>query len=191
MKSFVTLMVCVLTCAAVFGELSEDQMKELQRYVRIASVRDQTVRDEDRNKIQVLSFVTTQSDQDTENYAVRVTVELADSDNNTYCVQLMRKQQLSSGYEYAGQDRWEVRIPEGDLSRPKINAYVIEYGKMDGEKFVPVALDDKDAESAEEIASRCATRMEDNVSMWHAFSYREYSGEGGQQQTESILKKLK
>lgn len=190
MKTSIIGLACILICSAVLGELSEDQIKQLQRYVRVSSIRDQSVRDENRNKIQVISFFTTQSDQDVENYAVRVTAELEDSDDNTYCVQKTGKQEVTSGYEYAGQDQWEVRIPEGDLSRPRISAYVIEYGKMEDSVFIPVVTENKGAETPEEIVNRCTNRLESGVSMWHSFYYTDYSGDG-QQQTQSILKKLK
>ncbi len=172
-------------CLAVFGEISEEEMERLGRYVGIDSVRDNTFRNDDREKIEVLEFNTTQDERNTEGYRVRVTLELTDKSKNKYCAQLMRSQREVNS-EYTGQDRWEFHVPHGELERPKVSAYVVEYGIMDEETFVPLAVEMDDVDSVEELTSRCTSRIEDGVKLKHAYYYRDLQSE-----KQSILRTLR
>ena len=178
MKWNVLTVVFLAGCFSVFAEISEDEMDRMKRFVRIESVRDATERDDDRNKIEVLKFHTSQDEQDKEGFRMRVTVELTDKSKDSYCAQLIRYQGRVNP-EYKGQDRWEFHVPHGDLERPEITAYAIEYGVMDGETFVPVVSAFQDVDSVEELTGRCKSRIEEGVKLKHAYYYRENGGDAG------------
>jgi len=187
-------MLLIAFCASCFmaaGELSEKEMKKLRRYVKIGSVSTSTLRGDDRKKTKVIRFTTTQDQQAQESYALRITAEVETKSGDTYCVQLMRKQPDVSGYEYLGEDLWEIHIPEGEMERPKFSGYVIEYGFMENGELITIAEEVDDVDTAEEITTRCETRLDDKqVRVKHAYVYLEDSG-GGEERVESIMRTLR
>ena len=174
MKSVIVLLAYMLSCTVVSGELDKGNLDRMKQTVKIDTVRIDTYRDQDRNKFEILRFNTSQYEMDKGPFYMQITVEIKDSDLNPY-IQLMRYRGDVTKYEYVGQDRWELKIPHGELSRPRIRAYVIEYGVKDGDKFVPVAIETKNAKTAEEIIERCKTRIEEGVQLMHAYVYRDDS----------------
>ena len=187
MKKMMLSVMLVAGCLAAFGEIDEKEMKRLKRYVRVDSVNDSTFRNKDREKIAILKFNTSQDERDKEGYRVRVTVELTDKSKDSYYAQLMRNQAEVSS-EYLGQDRWEFHVPHGELERPKVSAYVVEYGLMDEETFVPLAVEMDDVDSAEELIERCKARIDKGVKMKHGYLYRD---DANGTQEESLLRTLK
>lgn len=187
MKKMMLSLMLVAGCLAAFGEIDEKEMKRLKRYVRINSVNDGTIRNDDREKIAVLKFNTSQDERDKEGFRVRVTVEMTDKSKTSYYAQLMRKQ-AEVNSEYLGQDRWEFHVPHGELERPKVTAYVVEYGLMDEETFVPLVIEMDGVDSVEELIERCKARIEDGVKMKHAYYYRD---DANGTEEESLLRTLK
>jgi hypothetical protein len=77
-------------------------------------------------------------------------------------------------------------VPQGELERPKVSAYVVEYGLMDEETFVPLAIEMDDVDSVEELTERSPSRLEDGVKLKHAYYYRNMD----RSTQESILRTL-
>ena len=172
MKSSILLAAYLLICSAVFGEVDKAELERMKRTVKIDTIRSDTYRDQDRNNFELLKFNTSQYEMDKGPFYMRVTVELKDSNTNPY-IQLMRYRGDVTEYDYVGQDRWELHIPHGELSRPRIRAYVIEYGVMDGETFIPVATQTKNAKTADEIVERCESPLSKGIWMTHSYVYRD------------------
>jgi hypothetical protein len=187
MKWIMVFVVFFAGCLAVFGEIDQKEIKRLQRGVRIDSVQDVTFRNDDREKLVLLRFNTTQDERDKEGFRIRVTVELTDKSKDCFYAQLMRRQGTVNS-EYLGQDLWEFYIPHAELERPKVSAYVVEYGIMDGDTFVPIASALDDVDSVEELTGRCQSRIETGVKLKHAYVYREGAAET---EEESLLRTLK
>jgi hypothetical protein len=187
MKKIIWFVMWLVGCLTVFGEIDERRMERLERYVKIDSVREATMRNDDLEKIEVLKINTSQDERDIEGFYIRVTVELTDRSKNTFYAQLMRPQAAVSS-EYMGQDRWEFHVPQGKLERPKVSAYVVEYGIMDEGTFVPFATELDDVDSLKELTDRSETRIEDGVKLMHAYYYRDTADES---QQSSILRTLR
>ncbi|MBL7016268.1 MAG: hypothetical protein ISR84_01785 [Kiritimatiellales bacterium] len=156
------------------AEISEDELGRFGRTVRIDSVRFATIRNKERQKVEVFEVSTSQDERDTDGLYLRVTVELKHGSGEKLCAQLIRQQCDVTTEEYAGRDQWEFYIPHGELKRPRIDAYVVEYGLMDGENFVPVATRTDDADDVNEIIENCSNKIaEDQLQMKHSYVYRD------------------
>jgi len=172
MKHYMLLAVFCLSCFASFGAgLSEDEMERFKKSVKIISINEDTVRGDDDSKSEVIKFSTYQDENDDAlNFRMRITVELKDKSKKTYFAQMARGQGALDS-EYTGEDNWEFKIPHGDLERPKISAYAIQYGILCEGEFIPVVEEFDDVDSAEEITVRTTTRI-DIQSTKHTYSYR-------------------
>jgi hypothetical protein len=174
MRCFSLLLVVLMSCMVVAGELDKHELERLRQTVQIDTIRTESFRDQDRNEFQILKFNTSQYDMDTGPFYMRITVGIKAGDAKPY-VQLMRRRGDVTEFEYDGQDRWELHIPHGELSGPRIRAYVIEYGVMDGDEFIIIASENKNAGDAEEIVERCGNALEKGVIMMHSYVYRDDS----------------
>jgi hypothetical protein len=134
--------------------------KELARRMKVEAVNDTTV-DTPDGKVELLKFRTRQDERKKDvEYRIRVTVEMTAKDGKTVFAQFSREQG-EVDVEYTGIDIWEFQVPHGDLNRPKITAYAIQYGiLLDGE-FVPVAEEfSRKLTGPDEITTRTTTRIE-------------------------------
>ncbi len=183
MKRYILLLVFCLSCFAVFGAgLSEDEMEKLQKRVKILSVNDETVRGDDDEKSEAIKFSTYQDEHDDAlNFRMRITVELTDRSKKTYFAQMARAQGAVDS-EYTGEDNWEFQIPHGDLERPKLTAYSIQYGILYEGEFIVLVEETDDVDSADEITARNTERV-DIKSTKHTYSFRD--GDGATQQSMS------
>jgi hypothetical protein len=173
----------------VFGNLPADELERLQQTVKIDTIRDETFRDENRNESIILKFNTSQYEMDKESFYLRVTVEIKANGNLVYDQQMRQRKKIPNT-EYIGQDRWEFHIPYGDYTMPRITAYVIEYGVMDDEKFLPVAVETSKAETPDEIIKRCSSRIEQNTQLKHAYIYLNDTGDNDDEEIESPMTTL-
>lgn len=173
MKHYILLLVFCLSCFAAFGAgMSEDEMNRLQKSVKILSINEDTVRADDDSKSEAIKFSTYQDENDDAlNFRMRITVELTDKNKKTYFAQMARGQGALHE-EYTGEDNWEFQIPHGDLERPKVTAYAIQYGVLCDGEFIPLAEEFDDVKSADEITARTTNRI-DIKSTWHTYSYRD------------------
>lgn len=175
MKKFLIGTVVLWGCISISSaELSPKlaQLKEdLSTRVKIGSVNIDTIRDENDKKIEVIKFHSYQDERDKDLiFRMRVTVEMEDKSGST-CFAQINRPQGSVHEEYTGEDDWEFHLSHGDLDRPKISAYAIQYGILEEGEFIPVAEVFEDCENAEEITSRTACRADFSQTL-HYYWYR-------------------
>jgi len=117
-------------------------------------VNDDDIEDENDNKYFILEFESRQDDRDTDlDYQMRVTVQLTDKKTKevVYAQTMYKPHPIPGNDKYADHTAWKYQIPFDFLIRPKLTAYVIEFGFMQDSYFVPVAVECDDAETPEEI----------------------------------------
>ncbi len=192
-----TSLIC-LGCSLAFGADLSEELEDLKDdrdgQVRIGTVNDDTIRTDDDEKIEVLKFSTFQGQSDELTYRIRVTLELTDNrgKGDVYFAQLQREQGPipidSPDQVYLGTDSWEFQIPHGELKKPKLTAYTIEYGFFKDGVFVPVAEEFKKVDSADEIKDRADHRLDLQITK-HTYQYRDASG--AEQTSPSNHKNLK
>jgi len=138
------------------GELSPAHKKVKKSYkdkMRISSVQDFKDRNAMGDKVEVIFVRTVQDKREHIDGLMRITVELEDKEDNLYCAQMILKQGGRAS-RYMGKDEWTFHISHGDLNRPKLSAYVVEYGVKYEDVFVPVAEECDHADTAAEILKR-------------------------------------
>lgn len=188
MKNYVLLSVfCLSSLLAVAGDISEDDIEMLENRTKITSVYDEEIENEADEKFELIKFYTYQDENETYQaetqpdgyrFRVRVTVEMEDKEDNLYYA----RRALEQGpvhEDYTGRDRWEFKIPHGDLKRPKVTAYAIEYGILDGADFVVLSEEMDDVDSSDEIVERNKeeNRLDDNSTLKHSYTYIDRDGE--------------
>jgi len=147
--------------------------KSLRNDIKIGSVTRNTIRNDEREKIERLKFHTYQDEQDDLNYRIRITLELTSkTTGEAYFAQFACKQP-SLPLEYTGQTTWEFQIPHGEVEKAKLTAYAIQYGFLEDGFFVPVAEKFDDVDSVEEITGRTTDRLEGLSLVDWVHTYRE------------------
>jgi len=138
-----------------------EKREQMEGRIKIGSVNDTTIENDDDEEISVLKFYTCQDERDNLNYRMRVTIELTDDrgKGDSYFAQLSCKQP-SVPLEYTGETTWEFHLPHGELKKVKMTAYAVQYGFFESGTFVPVSEKFDDVDSAEEITTRTTTRIE-------------------------------
>ncbi len=186
MKRYLLLVVFCLSCFVAIGaELSEKDLKRLRKRVKIGSVDDLTIKNEDREKVEVVKIYTYQEQGDPNKnyiYRIRVAVELTDKEKNTYFARAERAQgkvceRGSQITDYLGRDEWEMHIPHGGMERPKVTAYAVQYGILNDSEFIVLAEDYDDVDSMEELMERATTRLEEVRTIQHRFWYTDSDNE--------------
>ncbi len=169
---------------AAAGVPTEDEIEDLKDKVKIGSVSDDTIEGDDDSKYEQLKFYTTQYEDSVEDYAfyMRVTVELTEKKSkDSYFAQFARTQG-DVDTEYTGEDNWEFVVAHGDLQKPKITAFVVQYGILvdkDGKKdFIILAEEMDDVDSLDELTKRSPNRLEQKPRILHQYSYRDNGGDG-------------
>jgi len=182
------MFVMILTPLLVCGALSEDDVKELESSLDIAGVRDDTFKNDDREKFEVLE-VNTFRDQDDVNFklCIRMAVEVTDRQKKTYLAEFTGTSPEDYDSEYEGEDYWLLYMPYGSMDRLKITAFAVQYGVMDEDVFVPFVGEYDGVKTIEELQQRTTTPFPGKVSLKHYYMYED-SVEGS---TESILRTLK
>ncbi len=193
MKSYLLLIVLLVSHLPAFGELTEKELKQFKSNLEIGGVRADTWKSEDREKFELLEVNTFQSEDDPLNYEMnrfrlRLVVELTDKQGNTYLVKFAGNAPADYDSEYQGEDYWGLYMAHGDLERLKISGYVVQYGLMDGETFIPLAEDEDDAEEMlERVRNRTTKLFPGKVDLRHYYMFED-SNEGV---TESIPVKIR
>ncbi len=139
----------------------EEKREGLEGRIKIGTVNDTTIKNDNDEKVTVLKFHTYQDERDKLNYRMRVTIELTDKrgKGDCYFAQLSCKQRTPP-LEYTGETDWEFQLPHGDLEKVKLTAWAVQYGFLEGRIFVPVAEKFDDVDRAEEITERTKTRID-------------------------------
>ena len=181
MKQIMLLLVFCLSCfVAVGAELTEEQLEKLEKSVKITSVNDETIKGDDGVKIEVLKFGTYHNEDDAYSFRMRIILELEDRQKNTYFAQMERAPNAVGGDDYTGEDNWKFQVSHGDLERPKISAYAIQYGIFLDGKFIVLAEEFDDVDTVEELTERTTTRLEQKPVILHQYSYRESGDDDGE-----------
>lgn len=192
-KKVLFLSVLFASHLLAFGELTEDQRAQLERFVKIGGVRLDSWKNDDREKYEVLEVNTFQSQDDPRRYdmsrfRMRLAVELTDQQKNTYLVKFTGNAPEDYNSDYNGEDYWKLYMAHGDLGRLKISGYVIQYGFMDGETFVVLAGEEDDSEKILERVRQKTTRLfPGKVYFRHYYMYDD-SNEGDKESTEMNIR---
>ena len=179
MKPYLLCIIFCLSCfVAVGAELSEKRLEEMGKNIKIGSVKSDSTRRKNGEKIEVFMFSTYQSENDKYNFQVRVTIELTEKKSKEkYLAQLVQSQGAvhlkDTGNEYTGDDNWRFELLKGGLDRPKVTAYAIQYGVLSGEKFVILAEEFDDVDSLAELLERTPTFVKETPVIKHQYAYLE------------------
>lgn len=177
MKYLFAVLVLFATFFSASAADLPDYLKDLQeKYangMNVVSVSDDDFKDDNDNKFFVLKIVSRQDDRVTDlDYLMRVTFQLTDKKAKSvvFCQVEKKPRPVPPADYYADRTDWEIRLPFGQLKRPKLTAYAVEFGfRMDG-YFVPVATDYDKVDSAEEILNGEGTEMKTDYmscAHWH------------------------
>lgn len=149
-----------MALAAVFlaaGIRAEEDMEalidKLKGHISLGSVSKTDFRDPNDQKFEQVKLTTEQDEDDPFMGTLRFTVELTDRDGEVRWGQILLKQAKRPA-EYEGRDEWTFNFPHGDLNRPAISAYALEYGWEANKVFTPVRQEFYKCESADEITAR-------------------------------------
>jgi len=196
MKIYLLLVVFFASHLLAFGELTKDELDRFESNVKIAEVRTDSWKSDDREKYEVLEVSTFQSQDDPQQYdmsrfQIRLVVELTDNQKNTYLVKFTGNAPEDYNSDYKGEDYWRLYMAHGDLGRFKITGYAIQYGFMDDENFVPLAAEEDDSEKMLERARAQTTCLfSEKLHLWHYYIYDD-SSEGDTESPEVNIRLVK
>jgi hypothetical protein len=163
--------------------LTEDELEYLEDSARIVGVSDDTIDIEDEYGEDVewvqLKFTINQRQKYKEDYKfrVRVTVELTDKKTKTIAHARFARERGGFGEEYTGVDVWRFLVPQGELKRPKVTAYAIQYGMLVDGEFVVLAEELDGVDAAEEIEERTPERLEQKPEMEYQYYFLDSENE--------------
>ncbi len=147
-------------------ETETDRLEELQdkyeKRMKVGSVTDDSIRNDDDEKIASLKFSTTQYTDDHDlHYQMRVTIELTNKKIGECGFAQLSKRQNGFSDKITGAIDWEFQIPHGVLGKKaKISAYAVEYGIFEDGVFFPMSGRYDDVDSADEIKERTTERLD-------------------------------
>ncbi|WP_372794081.1 hypothetical protein [Pontiella sp.] len=174
------VLLCIGTAFMAFGRLTDRQLRQFESEVEIAGVRMDTYRsNKDRKRFERLEINTFQSEDDIDNYdmtrfRMRIVAELTDRDKHTYLIQFDGRAPGDRDSEYTGEDYWNLFIAHGDFERLKVTAHYIQYGIMDGDKFVVLAEDkNKVDEMLGRVRDRTTVLFPGTVYLRHYYIYND------------------
>jgi hypothetical protein len=171
MKYYVLPFLFFAGCLMAGGELSKDALKQLED-AEIAGIRDDTIKNDDRKKIELLEINTFQNeDDDGEGFRIRVVVELKDKAKNLYIADFTGDRSGDIDSEYTGEDYFRFLMYHEDLLQLKVTGYAIQYGFMDDETFILLAEDYDDVKTLEELTERTKTPFPGKVVLKHYYMY--------------------
>ena len=150
------IVVLLAACCLSLNCLGEDGPKGT-----LSSVQTSSTETKDGVKVERFTFNTQQNGSGKFAVAIQVTVELTDKNGK---VAWGKAKAISptgqvkggefAGTSYSGAVRWVFVAEHGDLKRPKITGYVVEFGYGQGKNFVCLDKQCYRAESKEELVER-------------------------------------
>jgi hypothetical protein len=148
----------VIMAAGVFAQVTNDAdveaaIKALKKELSIGSIVKTDFRDKEDQKNERVKLVTEQGEDSPFMGTMRFTVEVTDKAGEVRWGQIT-KVQAKHPPEYEGKDEWTFEFLHGTLDKPKMTAYVLEYGWETNKVFTPVVQEFYKAESAAEITDR-------------------------------------
>jgi hypothetical protein len=185
MRGMVLSLCACVVCSTAFGELSRDALKRLED-VEISGVREDTYKDDDHKKYEMLEINTFQNEDDREGFRIYIVVELEDKYKTKYLTGFKAAQPGGMSSDYTGEDYWKFYIPHGEMERLKITAYAVLYGIMDGNQFILLAEDYDGVKSIDEFRGHQYVSFPGKVRLMHCYMYND-SASGD---TESYYKTL-
>lgn len=185
MRRILSVLFTCSICAAVFGEFSKDDLKRLED-VEIAGVREDTYKDDDRLKYEMLEINTFQNEDEMDGFRIYILVALEDKQKHQYLTGFKAAQPVGKSSDYTGEDYWRFFMPHGDLERLKISAYAVLYGIMDGDDFMLLAEDYDGVKSLDELQGNVYQTFPGKVRLMHCYIY----GDSEDGDTESFYKTL-
>ena len=193
MKKYWIAALLAAVCLPLFGELTEKDLKHFKSNVEIAGIREDTWKNEDREKSETLEVNTFQDSDDPLEYdmsmfRIRFIVELTDKQKNRYLVKFKGKPSADYDSEYQGEDYWTIYMPHGDLERLKVSGYLVQYGIMDDENFILLAEEEDDSDDMlEGVRNKTTLAFPGKIRVTHYYMYDDQD-DGV---TESIAKKIR
>lgn len=180
MKRWYMVMVVFLAgCFVAAGALTEDQIDDLKKKIKIGSISDDTFEDDSDISYEQLKFYTYQDEDSAEEntFYMKVTVEIKEKKGkDTYFAQFARTQGAVDT-EYTGEDNWEFVVAHGDLKKPEITAYVVQYGVIEDKEFIVLSEEMDDVDSLDELLERSPNRLEQKPRILHQYNYRDTASE--------------
>lgn len=155
---FILILLTLGLCAAA-AEVSEEVEKLQNEYkgrMKVWAVEEDEYEAPNGKEFLVLKFESRQDIRDTDlNYEMHVTVQLTDKKTKTvtFAKAVDVPGAITDINRYADHTAWEYRIPFGNMQKPKLTAYAIEFGFLKEGEFIPIAAEYDKVESAEEIAA--------------------------------------
>jgi hypothetical protein len=150
------LAVSALLVAGVFAQEApdaEETIKKLKKHLSLGSVVKTDFRDAQNMKNERVKATTSQDEDDPFLGTMRFTVEVTDNAGEVRWGQVS-KAQSKHPPEYEGKDEWTFEFAHGELDKPKITAYALEYGWETNKVFTSVVQKLDKVESADEITDR-------------------------------------
>ena len=177
MRRYLFLVLFFVSQLPVQGALTEKDIKYLKKDVRIIGTRDYTERTEDRKKIEIFQVSTSQNQDDPSMYRIRIVVELKDKQKDVYIATFTGERSGRPHSEYEGEDYWMLYMPYEDLDGLKVTGYVVQYGIMDGDTFIPLVEDEKHYdEMMAGLETRSTLRFPNKTVLMNYYMYTDEKG---------------
>ncbi len=190
MRFYVLLFVFCVSHLLASAELSEKDVKRLQRNVEVAGARISDYKNrESREKFQVLEINTFQDQDATTGFRIYLAVELTDKNKVKYLVEFTGSPSDDYDSAYQGEDYWKLYVPIANFDQLKITGYFIQYGIMDGETFVPLAERMSKVKTLDELKKRATTPFPGPFNLQHYYMYDDQT-EGVQESIPRMVKAL-
>jgi len=179
MKRWYILMLVLLAgCFVAVAEVTDDELEDLEDKVKISSINDDDFEEDDID-YQELKIRTYQDEDSAEEYTfyISVTVEFTEKKTKKSSYAQFARTQDAVDSEYNGEDSWQFIMAEGDLEKPKISAYVIQYGIIVDKKFIVVVEEMDDVDSLEELMTRTPDKVPQKPRILHQHNFRDSENE--------------
>jgi hypothetical protein len=175
-KRVLLLCIVLVFSSSVYGEISPKELRQYSKVIRMDAVRATSDKRGDKKSEKLeIEFSGGDDDRDPkylENTWIRFSVEITDkAAKKTYLAEIKRKHgaiaQEGANYDsYSGEGWWVFTIPcTEQLDRLRISAYVLQYGLMDGDVFVPFQEKIKGVKSYDELLERTTTSYPEKCSL--------------------------
>jgi hypothetical protein len=153
------IVVLLAACCLSLNCLGEDGPRGT-----LSAVQTSSTETKDGAKVERLVFNTQQSGSAKFSAAVQVFVELTDKEGRVAwgtakggsSAGIVKSGEFA-GTAYSGAVRWVFEAQYGDLKRPKVTGYVVEYGYFQGKEFICIDKQTYRTESKEELKERNKT----------------------------------
>ncbi|QHI68824.1 hypothetical protein [Tichowtungia aerotolerans] len=161
------------------AEVSEEMAKlqdEYKGHMKIWAVEDDEEESSSGREYFLLKFESRQDVRDRHlNYEMHAAIQLTDkkTDQVVYAEATAVPSELPPDDFYADHTKWELKIPFGDMKKPKLTASAIEFGFIRNGQFIPIAVDYDKVDSMEEIVNSSAKEVKPKSFRHSHYAYNE------------------